>query len=365
MLAGGRNLFQVVQYLFFIINMGRSQRGEANDGVHGGTDIVAHIEQELPLGPVCRPFVLECDLQFAILFLQLSLILPLLFFFLLLHLLHGASAQHLKDHYKQDITDQRHQDHRKGFPEDRSFIRIRIEIKRSSMAVHSKIAAGAIPTAGMGQRFGGHDFADPLHHRTVCNILPDQLRAVGGNDLIVLHDEQGAAGLSRVAVQYTLDGQGRSLNRFCRGIAVGKQDLIFFFCPICRNIHGRPISQQDPLQVSLLRVRENVQNGVIFELFSKPGVANAVRCGFAQERPVRGQNRDPCEPEVLCLLFQALRIGEVQRRVLRQLMHRHRCAAERFGRNRIVVLLKAGGLRFDKIKGLAETFLRCAQCPPT
>ena len=365
MLAGGRDLFQVVQHLFLIVDMGRSQRSEADDGVHGGADIVAHIEQELPLRTVCRPLVLECDLQLAVLFLQLSLILLLLFFLLLLHLLHGASAQHLKDHYKQDVTDQHHQNQRKGFPEDRSFIRIRIEIERSSMAVHSKIAAGAVPTAGMGQRFGGHDFADSLHQRTVCNILPDQLRAVGGNDLIVLHDEQCAAGLSRVAVQYTLDGQGRSLNKFCRGIAVGKQDLIFFFCPVCHNIHSRPIFQQDPLQVSLLRVRENIQNSVIFELFSKPGVADAVRCGFAQERTVRGQNRDPCEPALLRLLFQALRIGEVQRRVLRQLMHRHRCAAERFGHNRIVVLFKAGGLRFDKIKGLAETSLRCAQCPPT
>ena len=49
---------------------------------------------------------------------------------------------------------------------------------------------------GMGQRFGGSGFADPLHQRTVRSTLPDQLRAVRGNDLIVLHDEQCAAGLS-------------------------------------------------------------------------------------------------------------------------------------------------------------------------
>ena len=42
-----------------------------------------------------------------------------------------------------------------------------------------------------------------------------------------------------------------------------------------------------------------------------------------------------------------------------------RRAAERFGHDRIVVLFKAGGLGFDKIKGLAETSLRCAQCLPT
>ena len=112
-LAGGRDLFQVVQHLFLVINMGRSQRGETNDGIHGGADIVAHIEQELPFGTVCRPLVPECDLQLVVLFLQLSLVLFFLFFLLLLHLLHGASAQHLKDHYKQDVTDQRHQDQRK------------------------------------------------------------------------------------------------------------------------------------------------------------------------------------------------------------------------------------------------------------
>ena len=188
-LAGGGDLFQVVQHLFLMVDMGRSQRGEANDGVHRGADIVAHIEQELPLGTVCRPLVLERDLQLAVLFLQLSLILFLLFFLLLLHLLHGASAQHPKNHYKQDVTDQRHQNRRKRFTEDRFFIRIRIEIKGSSMAVHSKIAAGAVPIVGMDQRFGGPGFADPLHQRAVRCILPDQLRAVGGNDLIVLYDE--------------------------------------------------------------------------------------------------------------------------------------------------------------------------------
>ena len=134
---------------------------------------------------------------------------------------------------------------------------------------------------------------------------------------------------------------------------------------MCRNIHGRPILQQDPLQVGLLRVRENVQNHIILELLSKPGIADAVRCGFAQERTVRRQNGNTCEPEQLCLPVQALRVGKVERRVLCQLMHRYRRAAERFGHNRIVVLFKAGGLRFDKIKNLTETSLRCAQRPPT
>ena len=132
---------------------------------------------------------------------------------------------------------------------------------------------------------------------------------------------------------------------------------------MCRNIHGRPILQQHPLQIGLLRVSENVQNRI--ELRPKPGIADAVRCGFAQERTVRRQNRNTCEPEQLCLPVQAFRVGKVERRVLCQLMHRYRRAAERFGHNRIVVLFKAGGLGFDKIKDLAETSLRCTQCLPT
>lgn len=80
--------------------------------------------------------------------------------------------------------------------------------------------------------------------------------------------------------------------------------------------------------------------------------------------PSGARTEIPVSQSFSVCFFQALRIGEVQRRVLCQLMHRYRRAAERFGSNDIVVLFKAGGLRFDKIKGLAETSLRCAQCPP-
>ena len=57
------------------------------------------------------------------------------------------------------------------------------------MAEHPEIAAGAVPVPGMGQLLCGPGFANSLHQRTACNILPNQLRAVCGNDLIVLHDE--------------------------------------------------------------------------------------------------------------------------------------------------------------------------------
>ena len=83
-LAGGGDLFQVVQHLFFIINMGRRQRGEADNGVHRSADVVAHVEQELPLGAVCRCLVPDGKLQLAVLLFQLGVILLLLLPFLLL-----------------------------------------------------------------------------------------------------------------------------------------------------------------------------------------------------------------------------------------------------------------------------------------
>lgn len=94
-LAGDRDLFQVVQHLFLIINMGRRQRGEADDGVHRGADVVAHVEQELPLGTVCRCLVPDGKLQLAVLLLQLGVVFLLLLPLLLFRKLHGAMAQRL------------------------------------------------------------------------------------------------------------------------------------------------------------------------------------------------------------------------------------------------------------------------------
>ena len=123
------------------------------------------------------------------------------------------------------------------------------------MAVHPEIAAGAVPIPGMGQLLCGTGFADSLHQRAVRSILPHQLRAVCGNDLIILHDEQCAAGFCRVSIQYALDGQRRFLHKFRRGIPVGKQEQLCAFCPVCRNIHSRAIFQQDALHIGLSRVR--------------------------------------------------------------------------------------------------------------
>ena len=360
-LAGSGDLFQVVQHLLPVVDVGRSQRGEADDGVHRGADVVAHVEQELPLGAVCRPLVLERDLQLAVLLLQLGLILLLLLLFLLLHLLCRAPAQRLKDDHEQDITGQCHQDGGDGRTEDRSAICIRIEVKGTPVAVHPEIGAGAVPAAGVGQHLRDPDFADLLYRRAVRGVLPDQLRAVGGDDLIVLHDEQGAAGLFRVAIQNALDRQRRPFDKRRRSVPIGEQDGRAAACPVCRHIHDRPVFQQDALHIGLLRVAEDIQSGIGPELVAKPGIADPVRGILAEERALRVKDGDAGEPEPFGFLFQALRVGEVQRGVIDQRLHRDRCAAKGLRCNGIVVFFVAGGLRFDKIEDLAKALFRCAQ----
>ena len=66
-----------------------------------------------------------------------------------LHLLCRAPAQRLKDDHEQDITGQCHQDGGDRLTEDRSAIRIRIEVKGTPVAVHPEIGAGAVPAAGV------------------------------------------------------------------------------------------------------------------------------------------------------------------------------------------------------------------------
>ena len=39
------------------------QRGEADDGIHGRSDVVGHIKQELPLGKIGLGFTLNGKLE--------------------------------------------------------------------------------------------------------------------------------------------------------------------------------------------------------------------------------------------------------------------------------------------------------------
>ena len=117
MLAGSRDLFQVVQHLFLIINMGRRQRGEADNGVHRGADVVAHVEQKLPLGAVCRCLVPDGLFQLAVLLLQLGVVFLRLLLPQLLRNCCRAAAQHLQHRHENQIKDQRAQQCAAGIAE--------------------------------------------------------------------------------------------------------------------------------------------------------------------------------------------------------------------------------------------------------
>ena len=63
MLAGNGYLFQIVLYLTAVVDVRLRQRGEADDGIHGRSDIVGHIKQELPLGKIGLGFTLNGKLE--------------------------------------------------------------------------------------------------------------------------------------------------------------------------------------------------------------------------------------------------------------------------------------------------------------
>ena len=55
MVAGGHDLFQIFLHLLPVVDVGGGQGGEADDGVHGGPDVVGHVGEEDALclaGPV-------------------------------------------------------------------------------------------------------------------------------------------------------------------------------------------------------------------------------------------------------------------------------------------------------------------------
>ena len=240
-LAGSGDLFQVVQHLLLILNMGRRQRGEADNGVHRGADVVAHVEQKLPLGAVCRCLVPDGKFQLAVLFLQLGVVLLLLLPFLLLRKLHRAAAQRLQHCHADQIENQRSQQCAAGIAEHGFFVDIEIQVKILSVAVHAEIAAGICPVAGVGQGIGRTGLADALHQRAVRGVQSDEARVVCGDHLVVLHDKDGAADVLRVAVQHALDGQGCALHKLRRDHPVSQQHGV----PCCGaaggNIYRRAI----------------------------------------------------------------------------------------------------------------------------
>ena len=101
--------------------MGRRQRGEADNGVHRGADVVAHVEQKLPLGAVCRCLVPDGKFQLAVLLLQLGVVFLRLLLPQMLRNCCRAAAQRLQYRHKDQIEDQRSQQCAAGIAEHRFF----------------------------------------------------------------------------------------------------------------------------------------------------------------------------------------------------------------------------------------------------
>ncbi len=102
---------------------------------------------------------------------------------------------------------------------------------------------------------------------------------------------------------------------------------------------------------------QGVQNGIRFEGVFQLGKPNSICRVFAQKPTVGIQDRDTRDPKLFRLLFQALGIGKIERGVIGQLVHRSRLTTQRLGRSDVIVLLVAGGLRFDEVKRLAKELL--------
>lgn len=74
MLARRRGLFQVVEHLLTVVDMGGRKRGEADDRVHRRADVVRHIEQKFALGAVCRRFLTDSAFKLGVFLLKRGLI---------------------------------------------------------------------------------------------------------------------------------------------------------------------------------------------------------------------------------------------------------------------------------------------------
>ena len=72
MVAGCKGLAKIILHPVCIVNIAERQRGKADDGVHGGADIVGHIGKEGTLGAVRALCFFHGDLQFCIQFLRIA-----------------------------------------------------------------------------------------------------------------------------------------------------------------------------------------------------------------------------------------------------------------------------------------------------
>ena len=177
MLARRRDLPEIVRDPRRLREIRLRQRRVADDRVHRGADVVRHIEEEIPLRPVRRRFLLYRDLKLPVFLLQRLLIrlrrrqLPLLI------LLLSVPAETLDHGDHHDVQDQQHRQIRQRRPVDTSRRHVGIEHEIAAMCIHA-VALRATPVDHVGELLRLIHRTDRLQHRVRGHIDADHRRIV-------------------------------------------------------------------------------------------------------------------------------------------------------------------------------------------
>ena len=355
MLAGGGDLFQVINDLIPVVNMGGRQRGEADDGVHRCADIVGHIEQELPLGAVRRRLVADSKLQLGILLLQRFLISLLGLLLPELEFPDGAPAEPQDQHHDQDICSQRRRQVRRGGAVDLPGGNVCIKIVIPPVAIHAVVLPHTVSDVHKCQLFRLITLSDRLDQPVVGNVLSDELRVIGRLHPAPLYHKEGRHGVGVIAVQQSLDGQNGLLGKGRQRMAVGQHRAGVIGAAMYSDIGIGAVLQIYPLHIGLLGIADDVKDRRPFQVGPEPGVADAVLRVLAHHVPLLIQYGNSCKPQLVGIHLQ-LRLAAVQRDLL-QRPNDGTAPHQAFGDGNIVVVHIAVRLILDKFDCGRQPFL--------
>ena len=200
MLAGNGYLFQIVLYLTAVVDVRLRQRGEADDGIHGRSDVVGHIKQELPLGEIGLGFTLNGKLECDVFLFERLPVFLLRVLLLYKEIPCGVPAEDLHKRQDQDIHDQRdHQIHH-GEGIDLTGGNIGIEVIVLSVAIHSIALLDALRRVYADQLI--RMAASPDRHEPFIfkDVHTDQSGIVGGRYLVILRYQKSPRGADLIAI---------------------------------------------------------------------------------------------------------------------------------------------------------------------
>ena len=200
MLAGNGYLFQIVLYLTAVVDVRLRQRGEADDGIHGRSDVVGHIKQELPLGEIGLGFTLHGKLECDVFLFERLPVFLLRVLLLCKEIPCGVPAEDLHKCQDQDIHDQRdHQIHH-GEGIDLTGGNIGIEVIVLSVAIHSIALLDALRRVYADQLI--RMAASPDRHEPFIfkDVRTDQSGIVGGRYPVILRYQKSPRGADLIAI---------------------------------------------------------------------------------------------------------------------------------------------------------------------